>query len=119
MLLRLLLATFSSTLALAASQLGSGIDRSNMDPSARPQDDLYLATNGDWLKRTEIPADKSNYGSFIAFDDLSRERQMAQTSPSQFRANGAPINADAFHEAFGTKPGDNLYRAPSERIRIW
>ncbi|HEU5079881.1 MAG TPA: M13-type metalloendopeptidase [Opitutaceae bacterium] len=40
-------------------------------------------------------------------------------SPSQFRANGAPINSDAFAEAFQVKPGDKMYKAPEARIRIW
>ena len=52
----------------------SGIDPVHMDKDVRIQDDLYLAVNGTWLKKTEIPADKSNYGAFAALDDLSRER---------------------------------------------
>jgi putative endopeptidase len=40
-------------------------------------------------------------------------------SPRRFRANGAAVNHDAFHEAFGTKPGDAMYVAPEDRIRIW
>jgi putative endopeptidase len=52
----------------------SGIDPANLDKSVRVQDDLYRAINGSWLQRTEIPADKSNYGVFTALDDLSRER---------------------------------------------
>jgi len=40
-------------------------------------------------------------------------------SPRRFRANGAAVNHDAFHEAFATKPGDAMYVAPQDRIRIW
>jgi putative endopeptidase len=40
-------------------------------------------------------------------------------SPGQFRADGASINHDGFHEAFGTKPGDGMWKAPADRIRIW
>jgi putative endopeptidase len=40
-------------------------------------------------------------------------------SPPRFRANGAVVNHDAFHEAFATKPGDGMYVAPEDRIRIW
>ncbi len=40
-------------------------------------------------------------------------------SPSRFRANGAAINHDAFHAAFGTRPGDGMYKAPADRIHIW
>ncbi len=57
----------------AAGQ-GYSLDTSGIDTSVRVQDDLFLHVNGTWLKTTEIPADKSNYGSFIQLDDLSRER---------------------------------------------
>jgi putative endopeptidase len=40
-------------------------------------------------------------------------------SPGAFRANGAPVNVDAFHRAFGTRPGDGMYKPEAERIRIW
>ena len=40
-------------------------------------------------------------------------------SPSEFRANGTPVNVPAFHEAFGTKPGDKMYRAAADQVRIW
>jgi putative endopeptidase len=40
-------------------------------------------------------------------------------SPRRFRANGAAVNEDAFHAAFGTKLGDAMYIAPEDRIRIW
>ncbi len=40
-------------------------------------------------------------------------------SPGQFRTNGSVRNHDAFYEAFGVKPGDKLYLAPAERVRIW
>lgn len=40
-------------------------------------------------------------------------------SPGYFRAFGPLVNQDSFHKAFDIKPGDKLYRAPSERIKIW
>ena len=42
--------------------LKSGIDGTGFDPSVRIQDDLFLHVNGEWLKHTPIPEDKSNYG---------------------------------------------------------
>jgi len=41
-----------------------GIDLSLMDTSVRPQDDFYNYVNGQWMKNTEIPADRSRWGSF-------------------------------------------------------
>ena len=40
-------------------------------------------------------------------------------SPARFRADGAAINSDGFHEAFGTKPGDAMWKAPEDRLRLW
>lgn len=40
-------------------------------------------------------------------------------SPGFYRAFGPIINIDAFHDAFKTKPGDKLYVAPKDRIKIW
>jgi putative endopeptidase len=55
--------------APAARQLTSGLMLNNFDRSVRPQDDLYRFVNGTWLKNTEIPADKSNYGAFTLLSD--------------------------------------------------
>jgi putative endopeptidase len=54
-----------------AAPLASGIDRAGMDPAVRPQDDLFLAMNGDWIKKTEIPADKSIWGTGTQMRDRS------------------------------------------------
>lgn len=40
-------------------------------------------------------------------------------SPGQYRTIGAPVNMDAWYEAFNVKPGDKLYKAPEDRIRLW
>ncbi|WP_432672503.1 M13 family metallopeptidase [Flavobacterium sp. SM2513] len=41
-----------------------GIDVTLMDKSVRPQDDFFNFVNGDWLKKTEIPSDRTRWGSF-------------------------------------------------------
>lgn len=43
----------------------SGIILDELDPGVQPQDDLFRHVNGRWIDRTEIPADKARYGSFI------------------------------------------------------
>ena len=48
----------------------SGIDLSLMDKSVRPQDDFFRHVNGAWLDKTEIPADRSRWGSF---DELRKK----------------------------------------------
>jgi predicted metalloendopeptidase len=44
--------------------LPSGIPIDELDPGIRPQDDLFRHVNGRWLARTEIPADRTRYGTF-------------------------------------------------------
>jgi len=59
----------------ASPELGSfGIDLSHQDPSVRPGDDFFRYTNGAWLDSFELPADRSNYGSFTVLGDRSDER---------------------------------------------
>ena len=53
--------------------LSSGIDLSAMDTSIRPQDDFYSYVNGNWMKTTEIPADKSRWGGFSILRDKATE----------------------------------------------
>lgn len=40
-------------------------------------------------------------------------------SPGIFRAFGPLVNQDSFMKAFDIKPGDKLYKAPQDRIKIW
>jgi putative endopeptidase len=51
-----------------------GIAINNMDPSVKPGDDFYDYANGGWIKRTQIPPDRSRIGVFTALDDLSNKR---------------------------------------------
>jgi len=66
-----------ATAAMATGAMESGLDKSGMDTSVRPQDDLFLAMNGTWLKNTEIPADKSSWGAFNVLRQQSDEHVKA------------------------------------------
>ena len=49
-----------------------------------------------------------------------RERLLTDPhSPPEQRVNGIVRNVDAWYRAFDIKPGDKLYLAPEERVRIW
>lgn len=49
--------------------MASGVEQSNFDQNVDPGDDFYRYVNGNWLDRTEIPADRSNYGIFTVLAD--------------------------------------------------
>jgi putative endopeptidase len=86
----------------AAVALGSGIDKTGMDPSVRPQDDLFRAINGEWVKKTDIPSDKSSWGTFL---------QLRDTTDHQVR--GLIESLRATHPARGSNAQkvDDYYRA--------
>jgi putative endopeptidase len=53
-------------------------------------------------------------------DDYVKKQVVSDPhSPRQFRVNGVVHNIDAWYTAFGVKPGDKLYVAPADRVRIW
>jgi putative endopeptidase len=64
--------------------LPSGIAIDQLDPSIRPQDDLFRHAAGRWLARTEIPADMAHYGTFrILADDAEKAvRQIVEDAAS-------------------------------------
>jgi putative endopeptidase len=55
---------FLSLVACETPKKAGGIDLSLMDTEVRPQDDFYNYVNGTWMKNTEIPDDKTRWGSF-------------------------------------------------------
>lgn len=60
--------------ATAVAAAGFRFDRSGEDLAVRPQDDLFQAVNGTWLRETPIPADKSAYGNFVILRDRADGR---------------------------------------------
>jgi putative endopeptidase len=58
----------------STAPLSAGIELEELDPSVRPQDDLFRHVNGKWVARTEIPSDKARYGSFYV---LAEEAEKA------------------------------------------
>ena len=66
-------ATAPAPVVATEPQLKSGLDLTGFDRSIRPQDDLYRFVGGAWLAKTEIPNDRSNYGSFAILDDQAQE----------------------------------------------
>ncbi len=71
---------------------GGGLDTAGMDRSVRPGDDFYLYANGNWLRHTVIPADKSSYGAF----DIAAERaeRRLTTIVREAAAAHAPAGSD-------------------------
>ncbi len=105
-----------AAVAMAATGQESGLDKTGMDPAVRPQDDLFFAMNGTWLKNTEIPADKSSWGAFNVLRQQSDEHVKAiieglaakQQAPGTINAKIGDFYSSyidtAAIDAAGTKP---------------
>jgi putative endopeptidase len=51
-----------------------GLDVAGMDKSVNPGDDFFAYANGNWLKSTPIPPDRSRYGVFTMLDEEANRR---------------------------------------------
>jgi putative endopeptidase len=109
---------------------GAGIDLAAMDRSVRPGDDFFAYSNGAWLKSTEIPPDRSDYGLDARLDEeamlrtrslLEEAAKSASPAGSDERKVGdyyAAYMNEAAIETKGLKPLGSLLdriRAISDR----
>ncbi|GAB3994084.1 M13 family metallopeptidase [Spirosoma daeguense] len=70
----LTLLTFAFVAALAPRKF---IDPENMDLSVKPGDNFYQYANGNWLRKNEIPASKTSWGSFNELREKSLDAMKA------------------------------------------
>src|SRR5690242_14325171 len=56
----------------AAAGTTSGIETQYIDQGVRVQDDFFGHLNGKWLQTTEIPSDRTSWGTFIALRDSTQ-----------------------------------------------
>jgi putative endopeptidase len=66
-----------------STALSSGIQRDELDPGVRPQDDLFRHVNGKWIARSEIPSDKARYGSFYVLAEEAERNVRAIIEEAQ------------------------------------
>ena len=52
-------------------------------------------------------------------DALRQQVTSNEHSPPAARVNQVMRNIDGWYAAYGVKPGDALYKAPADRVRIW
>ncbi|MQA38497.1 M13 family peptidase [Rugamonas sp. FT29W] len=89
MLSALMLALLASA-GVQAQQKTSGVDLAEINAAVRPQDDFFLNLNGKWLAKTEIPADKSSWGSFEKLDDDTKPQLRAIIETAAADPNKTP-----------------------------
>ena len=52
-------------------------------------------------------------------DALIQQIHTDPHSPPEARVNAVVRNVDAWYRAFNVQPGDKLYLAPADRVKIW
>lgn len=83
--------TVGTTYAAEPDGEVSGIEQSYISKTLNPADDFYEFVNEGWLKNTEIPPDRSNYGSFTKIDDAAKEaiREIIDQAAASDAAHGS------------------------------
>jgi len=80
-----------------------------MDPSVKPQDDFFLHVNGNWIKRTEIPAAFSRWGSFNELIEKNNDalhevaEKAAQSPPNANTARDQQMVGDYYASGMDEK----------------
>ena len=78
--------------AVKAAALSSGVDKPYFDHATRVQDDAFQAINGRWLADTEIPPDRSTWGTTAILRDKT-ESELHELIESDMAAAAAPPNS--------------------------
>jgi len=69
-----LVAALFPGISRAANTGGKGLDFAGIDRAVAPGDDFFRYANGSWLAKTEIPADRSSWGTAAELDELTVKR---------------------------------------------
>lgn len=105
-----------TTSAIVKDQKKSGIDHQYFDQNVKGNDDFYQHVNGGWLKNTEIPADKSRWGTFDILheeslkqlhdivDELSKQQLVEGSSEQKVASLYANFMDEQSIEALGIQP---------------
>ncbi len=94
--------------APAKAQLGSfGFDASGMDRSVAAGDNFFDFANGSWVKNTEIPADRSRFGSFnvIAEKTQADTRAILEGASNNAQATGEDKLIGDYYAAYMDEAG--------------
>ena len=62
---------------------------------------------------------ETNQGMIRAYTDLMERLKTDPHSPNEFRARGPLQNLPEFYKAFSVNPGDGMFLAPEQRVKLW
>ena len=121
-LLRSLLPGLSLLAAMLTSALSAaGIDVAGMNKALTPGDDFYSYANGAWMKTMEIPADRSNWGSFRVLAEQTNQ-QLITLVEAAAKNHGPATPAERlvgdFHAAYMDEAGIEAHGLASVQPRL-
>jgi putative endopeptidase len=101
----------------AKKKAGWGFDTKSIDAKVRPQDDFYHYANGGWIKKTKIPPEEAQVGSFydlrvatekqlkVIMDQLLKKKSHKKGTPEQMLSDYYRSAADMKRRnVLGIKP---------------
>ena len=76
-------------------------------PQVLPGDDFFTYANGDWLARTEIPADRSSWGAFAQMAEVTNERirTLIEAQADNPKAGGEARKVADYYSSFMDEAG--------------
>ena len=92
----------------------SGIELDERNLELHPGDDLYLHMNGQWIERSEIPADKARYGAFTVLAEEAEKavREIIERSQSADEGSEAGKVGDLYSSFMDEQRIEALGLAP-------
>jgi predicted metalloendopeptidase len=94
--------------AAPKSAKSPGIDVAGMDTSVKPGDDFFRYANGTWIKSTEIPADRSSWGTNAMLAEKTAKRTadlITETAKSNAAAGSEARKIGDTYNAFMDEAG--------------
>jgi len=92
-----------TTTSAERPQIGAwGLDLAAGDRSVKPGDDFYRYADGKWLATTQIPLDRTSWGSFVELADRSERevREIAEALPANAPQGSTEQKAGDFYRAY-------------------
>ena len=97
-----------------------GVDLSAMDAKAKPGDDFFQYTNGDWYGKAVIPVDRGSTGSFVDLGIQSEDKIRAIVTGLELRSGALTPDEqrvrDLYHSYVDTDQVEQLGLAPARPV---
>jgi predicted metalloendopeptidase len=87
----------------ARPQIGAwGLDLAAGDTAVKPGNDFYRYAEGKWLETSQIPPDRTSWGSFVELADRSERqvREIAESLPANAQQGSTEQKAGDFYRAY-------------------